>query len=168
MDTITPPLDIAPGTAAPLDPLVLRIRTATVRDHDGLAALLMRGDTPTDPASARERIARLTLDPATIVLVAQTSTGIAGLAIVRVRPTAGDTGAAGSEPRVFAVDGVLVRPEQRGRRVGRRLLSAAVEWARVRHATHVVVSADVAGGEERRFYVGFGFGASSDGLVMLA
>ena len=165
MDTITRHLDT---DAAPPDPLALRIRTVTVRDHDELAALLMRGDTPTDPASARERIARLSVDPATIVLVAQASTGIAGFAIVRIRQTPGDTGAAGMEPRVFAIDGVLVRPDQRGRRVGRRLLSAAVEWARARHATHVVVSTDVAGGEERRFYVGFGFGASSDGLVMVA
>ena len=55
-----------------------------------------------------------------------------------------------------------------GRRVGRRLLSAAVEWSRQRRATHVEVCVHDFNRDAQRFYQSFGFAPSVDRLVLTA
>jgi GNAT superfamily N-acetyltransferase len=58
------------------------------------------------------------------------------------------------------------RADQRGRRIGRRLLAAVVEWARQRRA--VQVEAVVGEGDAKRFYQSFGFAVANDRLVLAA
>jgi GNAT superfamily N-acetyltransferase len=74
--------------------------------------------------------------------------------------------AGGGLHKVVEVDNLVVRADQRRQRIGRRLLAAAVEWARQRRATQV--EAMVGEGNARRFYESFGFAVSVDRLVLAA
>jgi GNAT superfamily N-acetyltransferase len=101
--------------------------------------------------------------PGTTLLVAQSENGVLGVAVLvtRIVPLAG-----GLTHKVVEVDNLVVRADQRGRRIGRRLLAAVVEWARQRRA--VQVEAVVGEGDAKRFYQSFGFAAANDRLVLAA
>ena len=86
--------------------------------------------------------------------------GVAVL-VTRLMPKPG-----GGLHKVVEVDNLVVRADQRGQRIGRRLLAAVVEWSRQRRA--VQVEAVVGEGDARRFYESFGFAASVDRLVLAA
>ena len=104
--------------------------------------------------------------PDSTVLVAQSEEGVVGLAVLLTRTP---SGFAGAVPRkVIELDNLVVRSDQRGRRVGRRLLAAAVEWSRQRRATHVEVAVHDFNRDARRFYENFGFASSIDRLVLAA
>jgi putative acetyltransferase len=51
----------------------------------------------------------------------------------------GTCGLAPVEPRVYELRKMYLRPQTRGRGVGRQLLALAVEWARARGGTHLVL-----------------------------
>jgi GNAT superfamily N-acetyltransferase len=68
--------------------------------------------------------------------------------------------------RVIELDSVIVRENCRGRRVGRRLLAAAVEWARQRRATHVEVDVHEFDTDAIRFYAAFGFAPSVNRMML--
>ena len=72
----------------------------------------------------------------------------------------------GLSHKVVEVDNLVVRADYRGRRIGRRLLAAVVEWSRQRRA--VQVEAVMGEGDARRFYESFGFTATDDRLVLAA
>jgi GNAT superfamily N-acetyltransferase len=121
-------------------PLAIRVRLAGPRDIDDLCDLLGDGET------AREQVL-------TWLAVA--------VLMTRLVPLEG-MGA----HKVIEVDNLVVRADQRGRRIGRRLLAAAVEWSRQRRA--VQVEAVVGEGAARRFYENFGFAVANDRLVLAA
>ena len=103
--------------------------------------------------------------PGTTLLVAQSEIGVLGVAVLltRIVPKAG-----GGMHKVVEVDNLVVHPDQRGQRIGRRLLAAVVEWARQRRAAQVEVMVGDANRDARRFYEAFGFATSADRLVLAA
>lgn len=156
--------------------LDIRIRTATLRDYDELCALfdaldaLHRAARPEmfqefdGPARSREHVARLLADRESTILVATAADGLAGLAVLLTRPASSFEGAV--PRRVIELDNLVVRETCRGRRVGRRLLSAAVEWARQRRATHVEVAVHEFNNDATRFYSAFGFAPSVKRMML--
>jgi GNAT superfamily N-acetyltransferase len=156
--------------------LDIRIRTAAMRDYDELCALfdeldaVHRAARPEmfqafdGPARSREHVAKLLADRESTILVAGAADGLAGLAVLLTRPPSAFAGAA---PRhVIELDKLVVRAACRGRRVGRRLLSAAVEWARQRRATHVEVAVHEFNTDAIRFYAAFGFSPSVKRMML--
>jgi GNAT superfamily N-acetyltransferase len=142
-------------------PPSIRVRLAGPRDCEALVALL------DDPAQARDQAREQVLSwletPGTTLLVAQSELGVLAVAVLltRVVPKPG-----GGMHKVVEVDNLVVHADQRGQRIGRRLLAAVVEWSRQRRAVQVeaVVGEDGA----RRFYESFGFAQSVDRLVLAA
>ncbi|HQS14335.1 GNAT family N-acetyltransferase [Reyranella sp.] len=141
----------------PLLPLAIRVRLAGPRDLEDLCDLLGEGE------SSREQVLTWLETPGTTLLVAQSEIGVLAVAVLMTRlvPLEG-MGA----HKVIEVDNLVVRADQRGRRVGRRLLAAAVEWSRQRRA--VQVEALVGEGPAKRFYENFGFAVANDRLVLAA
>jgi GNAT superfamily N-acetyltransferase len=170
-------IDIVEGEEAN-QPLPIRVRLASLRDYEDLVALfddldeLHRQNRPDmfqafpPPARTREQIAQWLAQPDSTVLVAQSEEGVVGLAVLLTRPA---SQFAGAVPRkVIELDNLVVRADQRGRRVGRRLLAAVVEWSRQRRATHVEVAVHAFNTDAERFYKSFGFSPSIDRLVLAA
>src|SRR5262245_34656584 len=137
-------------------PPSIRVRLAGPRDCEALTELL-------DGTHAREQVLAWLETPGTTLLVAQSELGVLGLAVLmtRIMPKPG-----GGMHKVVEVDNLVVRADQRGQRIGRRLLAAVVEWSRQRRATQV--EAIVGESDARRFYESFGFAASVDRLVLAA
>jgi GNAT superfamily N-acetyltransferase len=146
-------------TAAAARPPSIRVRLAGPRDCDALCELLDR------PEHAREQVMTWLQTPGMTLLVAQSEFGVLGVAVLLTRiiprPDAG-------LHKVVEVENLVVRADQRGRRIGRRLLAAAVEWSRQRRATQVEVCVGDVNREARRFYESFGFAHSVDRLVLAA
>ena len=159
-------------------PLPIRVRQASLRDYEELCSLfdqldeLHRQARPDlfqpfpPPARTREQVAHWLAQPDSTVLVAQSEEGVVGLAVMLTRTPSPFAGAV--PRRVIELDNLVVRTDQRGRRVGRRLLAAAVEWARQRRATHVEVAVHAFNRDARRFYESFGFASSVDRLILAA
>jgi GNAT superfamily N-acetyltransferase len=105
-------------------------------------------------------------EAASTILVAESEEGVVGLAVLLTRPA---SPFAGAVPRkVIELDNVVVRPDQRGKKIGRRLLAAALDWVRDRKGTHLEVSVHSFNKDARRFYEGFGFQPSIDRLMLTA
>jgi len=140
-------------------PPSIRVRLAGPRDCEALSTLL------DNPAHAREQVLAWLESPGTTLLVAQSESGVLGVAVLvtRLVPLAG-----GLTHKVVEVDNLVVRADQRGQRIGRRLLAAAVEWSRQRRAVQVEAVVGDANRAARRFYESFGFAASVDRLVLAA
>jgi GNAT superfamily N-acetyltransferase len=157
------------------EPLPIRVRLASLRDYEEMCSLfdeldeLHRRARPEMfrpfPPPARTR-AQWLAQPDSTVLVAQSDQGVVGLAVLLTRVP---SGFAGAVPRkVVKVDNLVVRADQRGRRIGRRLLAAAVEWSRQRRATHVEVAVHDFNRDAKRFYESFGFVTSVDRMILAA
>ncbi|SJZ45778.1 Acetyltransferase (GNAT) family protein [Enhydrobacter aerosaccus] len=140
-------------------PPSIRVRLAGARDCDELCSLL------DNPAYAREQVMAWMTDPATTLLVAQSEIGVLGVAVLMTRVVARPEGGI---RKIVEVDNLVVRADQRGRRIGRRLLAAAVEWSRQRRAVQVEAFVGEVDRDARRFYESFGFARSSDRLVLAA
>ncbi|MFO1080618.1 MAG: GNAT family N-acetyltransferase [Reyranellaceae bacterium] len=138
-------------------PPSIRVRLAGPRDCEDLVALL------DDPRHAREQVLAWLETPGTTLLVAQSEFGVLGVAVMVTRLVPKP---AGGVHKVIEVDNLVVRADQRGQRIGRRLLAAVVEWSRQRRAAQV--EAIVGDGDVRRFYESFGFARSVDRLVLAA
>ena len=147
LDTTEPPL------------LPIRVRLAGPRDCDALCALL------DNPSHAREQVMAWLQSPPTTLLVAQSERGILGVAVLLTRIVPMDGAIA---HKIVEVDNLVVRADLRGRRVGRRLLAAAVEWSRQRRAVQVEAIVGDVNRDARRFYENFGFAAANDRLVLAA
>ena len=159
-------------------PLAIRVRQASLRDYEELCALFDQLDEVhrqarpdmfqpfPPPARTREQVAHWLAQADSTVLVAQSEEGVVGLAVLLTRMP---SGFAGAVPRkVIEVDKLVVRDDQRGRKIGRRLLAAAVEWSRQRRATHVEVAVHDFNHDAKRFYENFGFMSSVNRLVLAA
>ncbi len=140
-------------------PLSIRVRLAGPRDCEALCELL------DNPEHAREQVMTWLQTPATTLLVAQSEAGILGVAVLvtRIVPLA-----EGRTHKVVEVDNLVVRVDLRGRRIGRRLLAAAVEWSRQRRAIQVEAVVGDVNRDARRFYESFGFAVANDRLVLAA
>jgi GNAT superfamily N-acetyltransferase len=156
----------------------VHVRTATLGDFDALLALFDDLDEihrrarpdffqPFDgPARSRGQIEWWLSQPESTLLVAERGADVIGLALLLTRPP---QAFAGAVPRkVIELDNLVVRADQRGWRVGHRLLVAAVDWARRQSATHVEVAVHAFNRDARRFYENFGFTPSIDRLVLKA
>jgi len=155
----------------------MRIRTANLRDYEALCPLfdeldeLHRQARPDmyrafpPPVRPREQIARWLADASSTILVAEEDgQGVVGLAVLLTRPA---SPFAGAVPRkVIEIDNLVVRGSKRGRRIGRRLLAASVDWARQRGATHVEVAVHDFNQDAERFYCAFGFARSVNRLML--
>ena len=95
--------------------------------------------------------------------MAQGEGGLLGVAVLVTRLVPQPEG---GPHKVVEIDNLVVRADRRRQRIGRRLLAAAVEWARQRRASHV----EAIVGEQgvRRFYESFGFSLLVDRLVLTA
>jgi ribosomal protein S18 acetylase RimI-like enzyme len=156
----------------------MRVRSATLRDYEAMCVLfneldeLHRQARPemfqpfAGPVRTREQVAHRLSDAGSTILVAEGARDVVGLAVLLTRPASGFAGAV--PRRVIELDNLVVRADRRGRRIGRRLLAAGVEWARERKATHVEVAVHSFNRDARRFYEGFGFKASIDRLMIAA
>ena len=100
-------------------PLAIRVRLAGPRDLEDLSDLLGDGE------SAREQVLTWLETPGTTLLVAQSELGVLAVAVLMTRLVPLDGLGA---HKIIEVDNLVVRADQRGRRIGRRLLAAAVEW----------------------------------------
>lgn len=138
-------------------PLAIRVRLAGPRDIEDLTDLLDGGE------NGREQVLTWLETPGTTLLVAQSEVGVLAVAVLMTRLVPLESG---SVHKVIEVDNLVVRADQRGRRIGRRLLAAAVEWSRQRRA--VQVEAVVGEGAAKRFYENFGFAVANDRLVLAA
>jgi GNAT superfamily N-acetyltransferase len=156
----------------------VRVREASLDDYEALIVLfdeldeIHRQARPDffrifdGPARTREQIEQWLIAPNSTVLVAQSGQAVVGLAVLLSRPASLFVGAV--PRRVVEVDNLVVRADRRGRRIGRRLLDAAREWSRRRHATHLEVAVHAFNRDARRFSEEFGFAPSIDRLVLSA
>src|SRR5262249_43780751 len=121
-------------------PPSIRVRLPGPGGAAGLAGLL-------ESPQPRAQVLAWLETPGTTLLVAQNELGVLGVAVLLTRlvPKPG-----GGLYKVVEVDNLVVRADQRGRRIGRRLLAAVVEWSRQRRASQV--EAVVGEGDGRRFY----------------
>lgn len=146
-------------SAAVTLPPSIRVRMAGPRDCQALCELLDR------PEYAEEQVMTWLQTPGTTLLVAQSEFGILGVAVLLTRiiprPDAG-------MHKVVEVDNLVVRADQRGQRIGRRLLAAVVEWSRQRRASQVEVCIGEVNRDAKRFYESFGFAHAVDRLVLAA
>jgi GNAT superfamily N-acetyltransferase len=149
----------AEGIKAVAPPLSIRVRLGGPRDCDVLCTLL------DNPLHAREQVMTWMSNPATTLLVAQSEIGVLAVAVLVTRIVPRPEGGI---HKVVEVDNLVVRADQRGRRIGRRLLAAAVEWSRQRRAVQVEAFVGDVNRDAKRFYESFGFARSSDRLVLAA
>lgn len=140
-------------------PTAMRVRLAGPRDCEALCGLL------DDPGHAREQVMSWLSTPGTTLLVAQGEAGVLGVAVLLTRLV--PLGESGTH-KVVEVDNLVVRADHRRRRIGRRLLAAAVEWSRQRRALQLEVQVGEGNAQARRFYESFGFAAGADRLVLAA
>lgn len=152
-------MSIVEDESQELAPPSIRVRLAGPRDCEALSALLDR------PEHAREQVLAWLESPDTTLLAAQSEEGVLGVAVLltRIMPRPN-----GGLHKVVEVDNLVVRADQRGRRIGRRLLAAAVEWSRQRRAVQVEAVVGDTNRAARRFYESFGFAQSVDRLVLAA
>ena len=146
------------GNVAPLPPSI-RVRLAGPRDCEALCDLLDNGE------HAREQVLTWLETAGTTLLVAQSEFGVLGVAVLvtRIMPRL-----EGGMHKIVEVDNLVVRPDMRGQRIGRRLLAACVEWSRQRRAAQVEVMVGDANPDARRFYEAYGFAQAADRLVLAA
>ena len=129
-------------------PPSIRVRLAGPRDCEALAALL------DSPAHAREQVLAWLETPGTTLLVAQSEAGVLGVAVLvtRIMPKPG-----GGMHKVVEVDNLVVHPDRRGQRIGRRLLASAIEESKRRNASRVVLEVRKSNAGAIRFYDEFQF-----------
>ncbi len=128
------------------------IRRAGVEDATDVAQLLhdfnTEYDDPTPPVPVlAERIRELLADEAIIVLLAgQTPTG---LAVLRMKPSLW------SQAADAYLEELYVIPEQRGKGIGRALLTAAIDAARKTGADHFELTTGETDTAARKLYESF-------------
>lgn len=156
----------------------LRVRPAGIGDYEALCPLFdeldafHRAKRPElfqpfpRPVRPREQVARWLADAGSTIVVAENEEGVVGLVLLLTRPPSPFAGAVAR--KVVEIDNIVVRADQRRRRIGRRLLAAAIEWARQRGATHVEVVVHAFDEDAERFYEAFGFARSTSRLMLVA
>ncbi len=140
------------------------IREATKGDLDQIAALLAddglgRGrEAPGDPVYA-EAFARMSAQPDNVYLLATEGDEVVGCLQFTVIHGLSRAGASRAQ-----IEGVRVRADQRGKRIGDALMQAAIERARAAGCRLVQLTTDRQREEAHRFYERLGFTASHWGM----
>ncbi|GAA1776942.1 GNAT family N-acetyltransferase [Streptomonospora arabica] len=143
------------------------IRRASAGDLAAVVALLaddVRGadrETPGDLAPYREAFARIDADPWTLVAVAVRGGAAVGTLQLTYLPGLSHRGATRAQ-----IEAVRVAAGERGRGLGGRMVSWAVEQARTRGCRMVQLTSDAARADAHRFYTRLGFAASHVGFKL--
>jgi GNAT superfamily N-acetyltransferase len=134
------------------------VRPATPADVEAMVRLLgvlfaIEADFTPAPERQRAGLTRLLDDPSRRgALVAVTSAGeVIGMVTIQLVVSTAEGGDSG------LLEDLVVDGAHRGAGVGRRLLEAAVEWARVRGATRVQLLADRENAPALGFYARLGW-----------
>jgi GNAT superfamily N-acetyltransferase len=134
------------------------IRPATLADVEAMVRLLgvlfaIEADFTPAPERQRRGLTRLLDDPARRgALVAVTSAGeVIGMITIQLLVSTAEGGDSG------LLEDLVVEGAHRGAGTGRRLLEAAVEWARARGATRVQLLADRENAPALGFYARLGW-----------
>ncbi len=131
------------------------IRCATLTDSEAVAALLTELGYPTNTAKATDSLRSALADPGQQLLVAETATGVVGLAAVTTLFYF-HTG-----QRIARLSSLVVSEAMRGQRVGQVLLTAAEHWAMAQGCQQLELSSSTTRERAHAFYVRAGYQPSA-------
>lgn len=131
--------------------MVVRLREVTGQDAGRLAVLLGHLGYPTDEPTVRERLAYWGGDPASVLIGADDDGVLIGVAALQVMPMLEVTGRMG---RLLAL---VVDEARRGRGVGRLLVAAAEERARVAGCVKMEITSNRHRVRTHAFYQDLGY-----------
>jgi GNAT superfamily N-acetyltransferase len=145
----------------------MNIRPATMDDYAQLCELFDEVDRlhretrpdvfrkPDGPVRSRERIAHLVDGSDAAILVAERDGMLSGLAVVL--EIAGASHPLRVDRRVVEIGTIVVRADARRQGIGRSLMAASLQWAKVRGADHVEISVYAFNEDALRMYEAAGF-----------
>ncbi len=146
------------------------VRQATLHDYRALCALFEELDEfhrrarpdffrPFEgPARSWAQVGQWLAGPDSTILVAEDGAEVIGLVLLLPRPPSAFAGAL--PRRVVVIDNLVVRADRRDRRIGRKLVTASMEWARGQGASHVELGVHAINRQALRFYERIGFDVS--------
>ena len=142
------------------------VREAIRTDMSGIAALLAddglgRGREASDPVVYQQAFDRMQSQPGNVYLVAEESGEL--LACLQYTVIHGLSRAGASRAQI---EGVRVASAHRGRRLGDRLMQAAIDRARADGCSLVQLTTDRTRADAHRFYERLGFKASHWGMKL--
>lgn len=138
--------------------IALTIREATAADIPAIVAMLAddplgrKRESPDDLAPYREAFAAVETDPNQLLVVAEREGAVVGTVQLSLLPGLSRRGALRAQ-----IEAVRVRGDQRGNRVGERLIRWAIDTARERGAVLVQLTSDASRTDAHRFYQRLGF-----------
>ncbi|WP_327022049.1 GNAT family N-acetyltransferase [Micromonospora sp. NBC_01739] len=112
-------------------------------------------------ATYEKAFADITADPRNHLVVAEVDGEVVGCMQLTYIPGLGRHGA---ERQL--IESVRVRSDQRGRGLGRLMMTWAIEQARLRGCALVQLTTDKTRHDAHRFYLGLGFVASHEGMKL--
>ncbi|MGC5030778.1 GNAT family N-acetyltransferase [Micromonospora sp. DT229] len=112
-------------------------------------------------ATYEQAFADITADPRNHLVVAEVDGEVVGCMQLTYIPGLGRHGA---ERQL--IESVRVRSDQRGRGLGRLMMTWAIEQARLRGCGLVQLTTDKSRHDAHRFYLGLGFVASHEGMKL--
>jgi GNAT superfamily N-acetyltransferase len=128
----------------------LSLRSATAGDAEGIAQLAAQLGYPSDARAIRERLELILPASDHLLIVAESSSGIAGWLHAFVIDSV-------ESPRRVQIDGLVIDEAFRRQKVGRRLVEYAEAWALSLSIPIVGVNSNVLRTESHPFYRGLGF-----------
>jgi GNAT superfamily N-acetyltransferase len=144
------------------------IRQALRGDLPAIVALLaddplgQTREDPTDLAAYNRALDEIAAQAGNIILVAEVGGGVVGCLQLTVIP-----GLARHGMKRAQVEGVRIASGQRGRKLGERLIGAAIERARAAGCGLVQLTTDASRPDAHRFYERLGFAASHLGMKLM-
>jgi len=129
----------------------LATRSAAPRDADAIARLLGELGYPTAPEQVPARLERLSSDARAVVIVAEESGRVIGLATAHTHSSIHVDG------EVAWITSLVVGSARRKHGVGRRLVAALEAWARSRGCVRLSVTTALHRHEAHAFYERLGF-----------
>src|SRR5262245_53688996 len=129
----------------------VRIREATTRDAEAVAALLGELGYPSSPAQAAERLQRIAADPSTQMIVAEVESELAGFGALHVQNLVEH------DPPGCEVAGLVVGELHRRQGVGELLMKALEDEARRRGGEIMVLNTAHRRADAHAFYEALGY-----------
>jgi len=140
---------------------LLRVREARLADLDAMARLLaslFKQESDFSPSAAKQRraleliLAQPSVGQLFVITRGETVLGMVSLLFTISTAEGG---------KVAWLEDLVVRPDQRGRGLGTRLLRAVVDWARRKGLARITLLTDADNAGARRLYVRHGFSVSA-------